>query len=371
MVLLILPFLLYSCLAISSLPSGPLIIGYPNEQECDEKVISAVKDGVNVVIWFSITLVKDKEGLPSIQGGPNYRCVGQMVQTIKQLGLPTTHLISIGGWGAPHIDTSFTAAKWWDLWKSWNNVTVAQPDLGFNGFDGIDWDFEGNNEINNPNNFFTVGVLDLMGQISQLAKADGFIVSAAPPQSYLDVGTSAFDQSVTHAPTWKTDFYYQGHNTYAPVFVKYGITTLSSGFKVPTFDFISLQLYESWSRSNYEVNDVLHNATDYLVRLVQSMAKGWEIDFASDPQIGLPTQTFKVPPTQLVIGLANGWVGPRPAKCLLIYPDEAGMAYNILKASGLAPKGFMYWDISDEGDLVNGTPFYLARGLNTYLHTRN
>jgi len=361
----------YSTLAISRLPLGPLIIGYPDYQECDQKVFSAVKDGVNVVIWFSINLVKDNAGHASVQGGPDYSCVGRMVQQIQQSSLQTTHLISIGGWGAPHIDTSFSASEWWTVWRSWNNETAAKPDYGFYGFDGIDWDFEGNDDINNPNNFFTVGVLDLMGQISQLAKADGFIVSAAPPQSYLDVGTSAFDQSVTHAPSWEPDFNYQGHNTYAPVFVKYGVTTLPSGSKVPTFDFISLQLYESWSRSNYEINNKQPNASDYLVGLVQSMAKGWQIDFSSDSEIGLPTQIFKVPPTQLVIGLANGWVGPRPAKCLLVYPDEAGIAYITLKNLGIAPRGFMYWDIEDEGELVNGTPFYLALGLNSYLHTRN
>jgi hypothetical protein len=33
------------------LPSGPLNIAYPSGGECDAKVITAVKNGLNVVIW--------------------------------------------------------------------------------------------------------------------------------------------------------------------------------------------------------------------------------------------------------------------------------------------------------------------------------
>jgi hypothetical protein len=46
----------------SSLPEK-LIIGYANWGECDEKIIEAVENGVNVVIWFAINLVTDGKGL--------------------------------------------------------------------------------------------------------------------------------------------------------------------------------------------------------------------------------------------------------------------------------------------------------------------
>jgi len=285
--------------------------------------------------------------------------------------LPTTHMVSIGGWGAPHVDTSFDAKTWWDIWKAWNNNTVAQPSLGFYGFEGIDWDLEGNDDTTSPDNYFSVDLLNRMGEISQLAKAEGYIVSLVPPQSYLDVGTSLFDQSVIHDPSWEANFPYHGYNTYAPVAVKYATTTLSSGAVVPTFDFIDVQLYEGWSRANYEINKS-GNASEYLVGFVQAMVKGWYIDFASDPAIGLPSQNYKVAQSQLVIGLANGWTLKDGAnEFVLILPKDLEIAYNELDHMGIAPRGFMFWAIEDEGDQVNGTPFYLASGLNAFLKIRS
>ena len=92
------------------LPPGKLIVGYANWNQCDEKILDAVQAGVNVVIWFSINLVVDKiTGLPTIENGPDYHCVAKMIQKIRQLDLPTTHLISIGGWNSPHPDTTHSA----------------------------------------------------------------------------------------------------------------------------------------------------------------------------------------------------------------------------------------------------------------------
>ena len=76
------------------LPSGKLIVGYANWNQCDEKILEAVQAGVNVVIWFSINLVVDKNtGLPTVENGPDYHCVAKMIQKIRELNLPTTHLI--------------------------------------------------------------------------------------------------------------------------------------------------------------------------------------------------------------------------------------------------------------------------------------
>lgn len=37
-------------------------------------------------------------------------------------------------------------------------------------FHGIDWDLEGNDDLNSPYNYFTKDCLDKMGQISHLMK---------------------------------------------------------------------------------------------------------------------------------------------------------------------------------------------------------
>lgn len=43
-----------------------------------------------------------------------------------------------------------------------------------------------------PINTFTVPCLDLVGQFSQLAQQDGYVVSLVPPESYLDPTTSGW-----------------------------------------------------------------------------------------------------------------------------------------------------------------------------------
>jgi len=344
------------------LPSGPLVIGY--EVDCNQRTIEAVENGVNVIIWFNINMIERPEGIPQVQTGLNLPCIAQVDKTLRDRNIEVTHLISIGGWNSPHPITKFSAHIWWQTWLDWNQNTVAKPELGFNGFDGFDWDLEGNDDVNSPWNYFTVEVLNLMGELSQLAKKDGYIVSMAPAQSYLDVENHLFDRSVSHIPTWIPNFPYQGYNTYAPILAKYGLTQITSNEKtelIPTFDFISIQLYEGWSRANHLINDHGILVAQYLIDLVEKMSVGWEVDFSSDPDMGIETQRIQINPSQLVIGLANGWTGPRPSKFLLIYPEELKEAYKILLSQGNEFRGFMFWNIQGEGIPVNGVPIYLSK----------
>lgn len=162
------------------LPSK-IIVGYANWNQCDESLVQAVKDGVNVLIWFSVNLgISATTGKPEIQGGPNIDCVASIVKTIRELSLETIHLISIGGWDSPHPDTSNSVKDVYNAWNEWNTVTIARPEKGFYGFSGFDWDIEGNDNPDSPYNTFTVECLDLMGQLSQMAKTNGYIVSMAP-----------------------------------------------------------------------------------------------------------------------------------------------------------------------------------------------
>jgi accessory colonization factor AcfC len=50
------------CLINSAPLPDKLLIGYANWGECDDKIIQAVENGVNVVIWFAINLVTDENG---------------------------------------------------------------------------------------------------------------------------------------------------------------------------------------------------------------------------------------------------------------------------------------------------------------------
>lgn len=122
-----------------------LIIAYANWNECDEKIVEAAVNGANVIMWFSINLLTDpSSGNPIITNGPNWDCVANITRTIRDVyKLPTVHMISVGGWNSPHPSTKNSPEEVYSHWKHWNEQVIARPQLGFHGFDGIDWDIEG------------------------------------------------------------------------------------------------------------------------------------------------------------------------------------------------------------------------------------
>ena len=79
-----------------------------------------------------------------MQSGMNHTCVAQVAKRLRQRGLETTHLLSIGGWDAPHPpDSRIDGTEWAESWIKWNANEVALPSLDFAGYDGVDWDLEG------------------------------------------------------------------------------------------------------------------------------------------------------------------------------------------------------------------------------------
>ena len=120
-------------------------------------------------------------------------CVAKMIERIRTLdpAHSTTHLISIGGWNAPHPDSTYSATDVYNAWHKWNTETIISPEHGFygkcchhlpylfshtnisliylslllpslsllphTGFDGFDWDIEGNDDEDSPFNTFKVG----------------------------------------------------------------------------------------------------------------------------------------------------------------------------------------------------------------------
>lgn len=349
------------------LPTGNLLVGYANWNECDEKLITAVEDGVNVLIWFAINLLANETtGEPMITGGPNLTCVGEIQAELKSKGLVTTHLISVGGWDAPHPNTSVPVGDVYANWVRWSKGL----------FDGFDWDLEGNDDPSSPNNIMTIDVLDLMGEMSQLAKADGYIVSMAPCESYIDPTTIVFDESLTHNyPEWEElqpSFNYHGHNTYTYLLTQYGVTG-DHAEKRPTFDFISVQLYEGYTHFVYNTTIANQSQVDYLLHFVPRLLRGFDVNF-TEVNTSLGVQRIQISATQLVLGFANGWADN--SKFALVWPDVLGRIFETLTVQGEAPRGLMFWDIADEGreaydPRINASrPFWMARGLNRYLRTR-
>jgi len=369
-------FFLFPCLLSDSnvkLPSN-LIIGYPSWGECDQKVIQADKDGVNVIIWFAINLLTNQtSGLPYITGGPDYDCVANTISYLNENNLSAVNLISIGGWDAPHPDTKNNGSAYYNAWVQWN-LEKRVPELGFNGFDGFDWDIEGNDNMSSPYNFFTIECLDLIGEMSQQAKKDGYIVSIVPAESYLDVTTSEFNRSLLHNyPEWEQlqpNFTYHGRNCYAYLIAKYGHTLVSDGNFIFTYDFVSIQFYEGFSHIEYNTSVLKQNASDYLLRIIPKYIEGWKVNFEDDPDVNLKNQIIKIPKENLIIGLANGWAGD--GKFILIEPEELNRTYQELIKRDMKIRGFMFWDIADEGKVPidSDKKLWLATELNKFMKTR-
>jgi len=351
-----------------------LVVGYCNWEQCDDAVLQAVKDGVNTIIWFSVNLIEDENGSPVVQGGPDYACVAAMVKEIRELGLDCTHLISIGGWNSPHPATGNSAEVVFGALNKWNRETIAIPALGFQGFDGFDWDVEGNDDFDSKYNTFTVECVDLMGRISQLAKEHNYIVAMAPAESYLDPGTSEFSLSLGfNHEEWEElapGFNYRGRNIYAALLAKYGKSVVNSE-SVDTFDFITIQLYEGHSHAKYKIDEMGESVSKTLLDLAQSLQSGWQVNFESVPALDIPNQKIQIHNTKLVIGLANGWAGDH--KFLLIYPEDIEIAHKSLVENGVRPRGYAYWNMKDENIASAKRPeqnVNMAKGLNVVLHTR-
>lgn len=214
--------LIFSALRVDAanpLPDGPLVVGYATSCPADapggisNKVIQDVGRGVNVVIWFQANLGADKKF--ELSKSIDLDCIARTAEFIKRLGLNPAHSLSVGGWDAPHPNTTYSGEAWADAFLKWNTMVVSRH--GWQGFDGLDWDLEGNDDVSSPFNHFTVACLKLMASMSTRLYIMGYAVSMAPPESYMDPTRGGFDRSLLHSydDGWHPDFKYHGLNTYA------------------------------------------------------------------------------------------------------------------------------------------------------------
>lgn len=80
---------------------------------------------------------------------------------------------------------------------------------------------------------------------------------------------------------------------------------------------------------------------------------------------------ISLPPSRLVVGLANGWAGD--GKFLLIYPHQVQEAFEAMGHQQQQPRGFAFWNILDEGKaspMRPNEPVWLAAGLNRFMNVR-
>jgi hypothetical protein len=338
-------------------PKRPLpskvIVGYTtarcqdhddDDEPDNDYVYTAVRQGVNVVIWAFY---------PQF----NVSCLQRTIQELDQRGFDDTlHLTSLGGWNGPHLNassqTTTTADDFYQQWKQTVGDFVH----------GIDIDLEGNDQLSSPLNFMSTKELDRVGTLIELAKADGYIITMAPPQSYFDIHTSEFSQFLNLTDpnrSWHSDFSYFGRNLYAYWMARYG----------NAIDLVMVQFYESYSRAAMEITLGHFTPENYLQQYVWDLNQfpqgpGWWIDLgdAAGPEF------VSVPLSKLVWGLCNAWCRTENQGRHYYFPSVVlNAAYQNLWDWMLEPRGFMFWEIRNEG--MDG--IYYARDLNSILHIRS
>lgn len=320
-------------------------------------MVQEVQLGANVLIWFSITLISDN-GVPAISGGPNRSCVTSVQARLDSLGFDdVAHLISIGGWDAAHPNTSIASGtEWWSVFETWNQGS----------FDGIDWDLEGNDNLQSPYNTLQVSTLQLIEKMSDAAKRAGAIVTLVPPQSYFDTTETSFETSLTLTyADWQPNFTYRGRNAYAPL-VAWNSTL---------YDLIDVQLYESWSRTSQTLEEYEADPADYLFDLVVNLTTSYTVNFGEYPQLGLGdgSHNLSLPADKLILGFSRGSAS-QPGKSPFIAPQDVNRAYRRLGA--LQPRGCMLWNANLDGGtcwLNNGSVMPACNFVatwNSYLNIR-
>ncbi|KAJ3004464.1 UNVERIFIED_CONTAM: hypothetical protein HDU68_005098 [Siphonaria sp. JEL0065] len=335
----------------ASIPPLPkhIVLGYASWNQCNDKLIEGVRNGVNVLIWFSIDFSKG-----TVQRGPDLVCVRSIISKMNSEGFTNVvHLISIGGWNAAHIDTAAASPlEYYAAWNKWNKEKVAGP--GFpTGFHGFDWDLEGNDDLRSQWNVFTQECLDSMGTISQLAKKNGYYVTMAPAQSYMSPWTSEFSRSVAFKDdAWETsvpglNFPYHGRNLYSYVWAKYG-----------PFDLTIVQLYEGYSHTLHSIRFGGLSPGAAVASSVRELLHPWKITLDDGQEL-----TVKINPSQLIVGLANGWADGTK----FLFVDAMGLSDAWYEIGGQI-RGFGFWNVGEEGTLQHGRePIYLAKELKAIM----
>jgi len=345
-----------------------IIVGYTTH--CTEKVVKAVREGVNVVIWsfveiridddeeYTDTTMKNSDLKAECVSSFDRDCAKQMINQLDSEGYnDTVHLVSFGGWNGPHLPDKLDV---YDMYRAFQD---KYGDI----FHGIDWDLEGDTRLDSPTNYFTIDCLENMGRFSQVASEDGYIVSMAPPQSYLDIQTNGFSRYVNLTDTskvrdgWHNDFHYFGLNVFSYLLSKYG----------KYIDFVSIQFYESYSRAGLDIYHKQMNPEEYLTSYVKDLVlnkkESFLVEFEQDPLLNYPSHQVSFPLSKLVFGFSNGWAAVSSNdKVVYMNPAQIEAAYKSLLDINLAPRGFMFWVIDEEGK--NGVNF--ARSLNDILRIR-
>ncbi|KAL7554433.1 hypothetical protein ACHAWF_017889 [Thalassiosira exigua] len=343
---------------------APVVIGYAHDPRSG-RAERAIGDGARVVIWsFLHFALSDDDDADERRGKIRTDLDLDEIRAVRGRHPDVVHLAAFGGWNGPHPPAGPDGKEWFDVFARFNEASGHL-------FDGVDWDYEGHDDLSSPTAKFRIETLDVMADFSVEAKRRGMIVSMAPAESYLDAAAdpggvdAAFSAALNLPPrAWASDRYratdgdrdlvrsagfsHAGRQCYAYVLAKAG---------VEAFDWISIQLYEAYSPFAHDVRGREAGQAEALMARIRRLIEGYTV-------ANLPLEpseyTVKVPPSKLVIGIANGWADG--TKFCKVEPSALRSAYeSTAERYGKGFLGVMFWTIEEED---NESGPRLARSLN-------
>lgn len=353
----------------TSAPPPPLVIGYSHNPQ-GGNIRRALQGGINVICWSFFHLDTTSSTTSNDDGDDDDDSIQPMIRTDLDLTAirdlrnddryaHVLHMAAIGGWNAPHPPSGFSGQQWAEAFAQFNQQEGYL-------FDGIDWDLEGHDDRSAATAQFTLEILNVMADMSKVLKEQyGYLISMAPAESYLDAlavtaneddnDASSFSLQLNLFPEhWQerdrhivrqANFAHAGQQSYAYVLHRAG---------VDTFDWISIQLYESFSRFVYEttvvatrqgtINNVAQAQMEALERRATAYTNGFQVELP--PPYG--TVRLTIPPLKLVFGFANGWADG--IKVSRIHPGLFDLVFASSSGSKLNMGGVMFWTIEEEGN---------------------
>lgn len=347
-------------------PRGPIVIGYAHDP-ASGRAERALRDGAAAIVWSFLHLELESDDddedaceLSKRQTRPRGRIRTDLdlgeIRRIRDGNGSVVHLAAFGGWNGRHPPpASLTGREWFEVFADFNS---SHGDL----FDGIDWDYEGHDDLHSPTARFTLETLDVVADFSVEAKRRGMIVTMAPAESYLDATVdpgsvdARFSLRLDLPPrSWTTDRYHAtdadrdlvesagfshaGRQCYAYVLAKAGIET---------FDWIAIQLYEAYSPFAHDVGRRGVDPSEAIQERIRRLAEGYTVTNLPLPG-GEEEYTVRVPPHKLVIGIANGWADG--VKFRTVEPAALRIAHETTLAErGEGFRGVMFWTVEEEGE---------------------
>lgn len=152
--------------------NSPIIIGYASNPTSGKAERAIRDDGIHVIIWSFIHMHisnNEEEGdgntaVPTIQTSLDL----EEIKKIRNNYEHVVHLAAFGGWNGPHPPGQLTGKQWFNIFHQFN------IDNGYL-FDGIDWDYEGHDDLDADTAKFTLETLDVMVDFSLEAKIHDMI----------------------------------------------------------------------------------------------------------------------------------------------------------------------------------------------------